>query len=246
MRLPHNACWKLLESRPSFGVAAAGARVTRPREQTRIGWRRVRAQRDSSRTVTGGPVRTPPAGGVIRVIRVTASSSRGRWRDGAHVTARRTHFNRISANPLCPAHMLKWLGAMSKGPPVVAIVNTNPDLVKILRYNLERTGFVVFEIHIEDIRLGAASVDSILEQHDPRVIVYDIAPPYDMNWRFLDHLRSSTGFKGRQFVLTSVNARNAADLVGNDESVYEILGENHDILEVVRAVKEASRARPTR
>ena len=135
---------------------------------------------------------------------------------------------------------------MSNGPPVVAIVNTNPDLVKILRYNLERGGFVVFEIHIEDIRLGAANVDSLLEQHDPKVIVYDIAPPYDMNWRFLDHLRSATGFKGRQFVLTSVNARHAEEVVGNDESVYEIVGEEHDISEVVRAVKEASRARPTR
>jgi hypothetical protein len=136
--------------------------------------------------------------------------------------------------------------AMANGPPVVAIVNTNPDLVRILRYNLERAGFVVFEIHIEDIRLGAANVHSFLEQHDPRVIVYDIAPPYDMNWRFLDHLRTSTGFEGRQFVLTSVNVRHAEEVVGNDESVYEILGEEHDVAEVVRAVKEASRARSTR
>jgi hypothetical protein len=135
---------------------------------------------------------------------------------------------------------------MSNGPPVVAIVNTNPDLVKILRYNLERAGFVVFEIHIEDIRLGAANVDSFLEQHDPKVIVYDIAPPYDMNWRFFDHLRSATGFRGRQFVLTSVNVRHAAEVVGNDESVYEILGEEHDVAEIVRAVKEASRVRQLR
>ncbi len=135
---------------------------------------------------------------------------------------------------------------MSKGPPVVAIINTNPDLVKILRYNLERAGFVVFEIHIEDIRLASANVDSFLDQHDPKVIVYDIAPPYDMNWRFLDHLRTSTGFKGRQFVLTSVNARRAEEVVRNDESVYEVLGEDQDISEVVRAMKEASRARPTR
>ena len=144
------------------------------------------------------------------------------------------------------AHTLKQSPTMPKGPPVVAIVNTNPDLVKILRYNLERAGFVVFEIHIEDIRLGAANVHSLLEQHDPSVIVYDIAPPYEMNWRFLDHLRASTGFRGRQFVLTSVNVRNAEEVVGNDESVYEVLGEEQDIGDVVRAVKEASRARPTR
>jgi hypothetical protein len=44
----------------------------------------------------------------------------------------------------------------------------------------------------------------------------------------------------------SVNVRHAEEVVGDDESVYEIVGEEHDISEVVRAVKEASRARPTR
>jgi hypothetical protein len=135
---------------------------------------------------------------------------------------------------------------MTQTPVVVAIVNTNPDLVRILRMALEKAGFVVFEIHIEDIKLGAANVDSFLTQHDPKVIVYDIAPPYDMNWRFLEHLRTATGFRDRRFVLTSVNVRHVEDVVGKDESVYEVLGEEQDTAEVVRAVKEASRARATR
>ena len=135
---------------------------------------------------------------------------------------------------------------MAEKPTVVAVVNTNPDLVRIIRMALEEAGFVAFEVHIEAIRLGAADVDSILKQHDPKVIVYDVAPPYDHNWRFLDHLRTSTGFKGRRFVLTSVNARAVAEIVGTDESVYEVLGQAEDISEIVRAVKEAARARDTR
>ncbi len=135
---------------------------------------------------------------------------------------------------------------MANTPAVVAIVNTNPDLVRMLRMALERAGFIVFEIFIEDIKLGAADVDSFLSQHNPKVIVYDLAPPYDVNWRFLDHLRTATDFRDRQFVLTSVNVRNAEEVVKGDESVYEIVGEDKDIAEVVRAVREASRARPTR
>jgi CheY-like chemotaxis protein len=135
---------------------------------------------------------------------------------------------------------------MGSAPIVVAIINTNPDLVRLLRMSLERSGFVVFELHIEDIKLGSADVDTILKQHDPKVIVYDLAPPYDMNWRFLDHLRSTTGFKNRRFVLTSVNARHAEEFIGKDESVYEIVGRDEDIAQVVRAVKEATRARATR
>jgi len=129
---------------------------------------------------------------------------------------------------------------------VVAVVNTNPDLVRLLRVALESAGFVVLIIHIEDIKVGTTDMEMMLDQHDPRVIVYDVAPPYEQNWRFLAHLRTHTAFKGRQFVLTSVNVKRMRDIVGRDDSVYEVAGQQQDIAEVVRAVKEASRARPTR
>lgn len=131
-------------------------------------------------------------------------------------------------------------------PPVVAVVNTNPDLVRMLQVALERIGFVVFILHIEDIRLGSTSVDDVLNEHDPKVIVYDVAPPYEQNWRMLEHLRSSTSFRGRQFVLTSVNTRLLEKVVGIDETVYEIAGQPSDIDAVARATKEASRARMIR
>lgn len=132
------------------------------------------------------------------------------------------------------------------GPATVAIINTNPDLVRLLRFNLERAGFVVFEVHIEQIRAGTADVAGFLEQHDPRVIVYDVAPPYRENWNFMEHLRNSPGFERRRFVLTSMNAERVHQIVGNDESVYEIVGLEEDLGRVVLAVKEATRARATR
>jgi DNA-binding response OmpR family regulator len=128
----------------------------------------------------------------------------------------------------------------------VAIVNTNPDVVRRLRVALESAGFVVFELYVEEIKLGEANIQSFLREHDPSVIVYDLAPPFDLNWRFLDHLRTTTDFAGRRFVLTSVNERRTHEVVGRDETVYEVIGQPDDIDAVVRAVKEASRARPTR
>ena len=137
---------------------------------------------------------------------------------------------------------------MSRRTPaqVVAVVNTNPDVVGRLRIALEQAGFLVIIIHIEDIKTGGTDVDMLLKEHDPRVIVYDVAPPYEHNWRFLDHLRTATDFQGRKFVLTSVNVRLLQKAVKEDETVYEIAGEPEDIDEIVRAVKEASRARSTR
>src|SRR5688572_26442402 len=131
------------------------------------------------------------------------------------------------------------------GPIVVAVVNTNPDLMELLKARIEAAGFVVLVLHIADIRAGL-DIETLLAQHDPRVIVYDVVAPYERNWRFLDHLRQSTSFAGRHFVLTSPNAAQLRRIIGLDETVYEIVGDPEDVDSVVQAVREASRARPTR
>ena len=127
--------------------------------------------------------------------------------------------------------------------PVVAVVNTNPDVVELLKARIESAGFVVLVIHIAEIRAGL-DVAAVFAQHDPKVIVYDVVPPYERNWRFLQHMRE-TAFYGRRFVLTSPNEQALARLVGRDEKVYEILSDGGDIDAIVQAVREAARARPT-
>jgi hypothetical protein len=62
----------------------------------------------------------------------------------------------------------------------------------------------------------------------------------------MEHLRNSKGFESRKFVLTSMNADRVHQVVGKDETVYEIVGLEEDLRTIVQAVKEASRARPTR
>ena len=121
---------------------------------------------------------------------------------------------------------------------VIAIVNTNPDLVRMLRVRLEQAGFIVFEIHIEEIKLGAANVESFLHQHDPRVIVYDVAPPYDTNWTFLRLMRSSKVMQGRAFVVTTTNKRALDELIGPSDTV-ELLCKPYDLEQIVQAVTHA-------
>lgn len=130
-------------------------------------------------------------------------------------------------------------------PPVVAILNSNDDLVELLRTVLEQAGFVTATGHIDDVRRGRLDLINFVRQHDPSVIVYDLVPPYDRSWNYLHHLRDSEPLRGRPFVLTSVNADRARDVVGNSEMVYEVVGKPFDLDAVVRAVKEASKARPT-
>jgi DNA-binding NarL/FixJ family response regulator len=128
--------------------------------------------------------------------------------------------------------------------PVVAVVNTNPDLVELLKARIEAAGFVVLVMHIAEIRAGL-DVKAVLAQHDPQVIVYDVVAPFERNWRLLQHLRE-TVFQNRRFVLTTPNEAALRGLIGRDESVYEVIEEGGDIDTIVQAVREAARARPTK
>lgn len=131
-------------------------------------------------------------------------------------------------------------------PDCVAVFNASDDIVEMLRMVIEQAGFTAVTGHIDDIKRGQLDLQTFIAQHDPKVIVYDIAPPYDRNWNFLEHLRSRPPVQGRQFVLTTTNMARVREVVGSAEHVYEIVGKPFDLDAIVRAVKEASRARATR
>lgn len=128
----------------------------------------------------------------------------------------------------------------------VAIFNSSEETVDLVKDVLEHAGFVVVLGHISDIRRGTLDLEMFIRQHRPKVIVYDLVPPYEVTWAFLEHLRGSEFLNGVQFVLTSVNAERVRQVVAPNEQVYEIVGKPVDLDQIVRAVKEASRARPTR
>lgn len=127
----------------------------------------------------------------------------------------------------------------------VAVINTTPDAVDLLKDALEQAGFLVVTAYTWAVQNGSINLDALLRTYRPKVIVYDIAPPYERNWAFLQHLRR-TILTDYQFVLTSVNVKHVEGLVGADDRVYEVVGKAHDLEAIVRATKEAARARPTR
>lgn len=131
-------------------------------------------------------------------------------------------------------------------PTVAAVLNTSADVIDLLRRALEQAGIVTVTGFTHEIRDGGIDFDAFVGQHNPDVIVYDIAPPYDANWRLFQHLSRRPIAAGRQFVLTAVNSAHVEKLVGGDQRVYEVVGKPDDLGRIARAVKEAGRVRPTR
>jgi CheY-like chemotaxis protein len=136
--------------------------------------------------------------------------------------------------------------AMTNPAPVIAVINSTHDIVDMLRVAHERAGFVVVTALTEELRDGRVDIERFTAQHQPRVIVYDIAPPYDANWQLLQHVAQMPVMAGRQFVITSTNPRHVEGLAGPQEHVYEVVGKPEDIGRIVNATREAAKIRPSR
>ena len=135
---------------------------------------------------------------------------------------------------------------MAHADNVVAVINSTTDIVDMLRMALEQAGLVVVTALTPEIRDGHVDIEKLVEQHEPKVVVYDIAPPYEPNWNLFQHVARLPVMKGRQFVITSTNAHHVERLASPQEHVYEVVGKTEDLGRIVQAVREATRARPSR
>ena len=122
-------------------------------------------------------------------------------------------------------------------PPVVAILNTNDDTVEMLRILLESQGMVAVSAHLSDIKRGDFDFGGFLREHDPRVVIIDVAPPYDRSWLLVKHLRSLPVSANRRFVYTSTNAARLKEIAQPDEPILEIIGKPYDLQQIVDSVQ---------
>ena len=125
---------------------------------------------------------------------------------------------------------------------VVALFNGNPDVLALVGKLLESAGFDVVSALIPAMRDGRCDVHRMMARHDPAVVVYDIAAPYEENWVMFQQLRA-TAMRDRRFVITSANPARVERLAGRDERIFEIVDQHLDLDNIVHAVKEAARAR---
>jgi CheY-like chemotaxis protein len=114
--------------------------------------------------------------------------------------------------------------------PVVAVVNTNDDLVMALRSRLLDEGYEIVMAHIRDIKTGRTDFSAFVSSHKPDAIVYDIAIPYEDNWTFLETLRKLPACRDTNFIITTVNKREMDKRVGKTDAV-ELVGGHADDFE---------------
>ena len=131
------------------------------------------------------------------------------------------------------------MAAAPSKPPVVAVLNSNDDTVEMLRMMLEFEGMLTVSAHVSDIRRGVFDFSGFLGEHDPKVILFDVPPPYDRSWLMLQHLRGTPVAAKRKWVITSTNPARLQEIANPEEPIYEIIGKPYDLKVIVDAVKKA-------
>jgi len=121
---------------------------------------------------------------------------------------------------------------------IIAIFNTNPEVLELVRESLQQAGFQAVIAHIDDLKRGRLDMIQFVEEHKPDVIVYDVAPPYDTNWTFLRLMRNSKVMAGRAFVVTTTNKKALDELIGPSDTV-ELLCKPYDLEQIVQSVTHA-------
>jgi DNA-binding response OmpR family regulator len=125
-------------------------------------------------------------------------------------------------------------------PVTVAVFNTSEDTTDMLRELFEHAGFVVVSAFTHALRDGKTDLEALMRQYAPQVIVYDIALPYEENWRLYKKIRSSPACRDVSFVLTTTNVAQVEKVSGG-EPLIEIVGKPYDLGELLRRVQVAAR-----
>src|SRR5256712_10048434 len=89
------------------------------------------------------------------------------------------------------------------------------------------------------IQDGTLDLVAFLEEHDPRVIVYDLPRPFERHWNFLRLLRQTDALRNRTWILTTTDKKALDPAVGASDVIEIAFGAPYDLGAVVKAVHHA-------
>ncbi len=128
--------------------------------------------------------------------------------------------------------------AAGQAPRMVGILDSTEDVVEVLEELLQAEGYATTAAFIPDFKRGRGDLAQWLDQLPPTIILYDLPPPYEANWNFLQSMLRMEAARKHRFVLTTTNRRVLEEIAGPVEA-HEIIGRPFDLERILRAVEAA-------
>jgi DNA-binding NtrC family response regulator len=125
----------------------------------------------------------------------------------------------------------------SARPLTVAVFNASDDTVEMLKALLSSRGYVAISGEVDKVKSGEVDFIAFIEAHRPDAMIWDIAPPYDRNWRFYKLVRQLRSLEQCAMVLTTTHRQHLHELTGEAVDAIEIIGKPYDLQAIVDAVE---------
>src|SRR3984893_9506376 len=130
---------------------------------------------------------------------------------------------------------------------IVALFNASDDTIDMVQTLLTASGGqqTLIWCHFADLKKGIVDFGQYIDKHNPEVVIFDLSPPYDENWRFFKTMRDAKTMKGRGMVLTTTNKARLDEVLGEDSHALDVGGRPRDLREIDNAIKAETRKAET-
>jgi DNA-binding response OmpR family regulator len=126
---------------------------------------------------------------------------------------------------------------------IVALFNASDDTIDMVQKLLSANGGgqTLIWCHFADLKKGIVNFGKYMDKHNPEVVIFDLSPPYDENWKFFKTMRDAKTMQGRGIVLTTTNKNRLDEVLGEDSQALEVVGRSKDLHEIDAAIKSETR-----
>ena len=123
---------------------------------------------------------------------------------------------------------------------IVALFNASDDTIDMVQRLLAASGGdqTLIWCHFTDLKKGIVDFGKYMDKHNPEVVIFDLSPPYDENWRFFKTMRDAKTMEGRGVVLTTTNKNRLDEVLGEDSHALEVVGKPIDLKRIQAAIKK--------
>jgi hypothetical protein len=132
---------------------------------------------------------------------------------------------------------------------IVALFNASDDTIDMVQKLLTDSGTdqTLIWCHFADLKKGIINFGKYMDRHNPEVVIFDLSPPYDENWKYFKTMRDDKTMKGRGVVLTTTNKARLDEVLGEDSRALEVVGRSKDLGQIDAAIKsETGKAKAAR
>jgi hypothetical protein len=126
---------------------------------------------------------------------------------------------------------------------IIALFNASDDTIDMIQRLLTTSGSdqTLIWCHFADLKKGIVDFGKYMDKHNPEVVIFDLSPPYDENWKFFKTMRDAKTMRERGAVLTTTNKDRLDEVLGEDSRALEVVGRDTDLQQIDAAIKSETR-----